>query len=157
MPACSKWYTAFNVEGLTCYCSHNKADLLVLFGGDLLQEVRHGLALWHIEALALEEGHHRLLGPMKDQVACTTERNTSGHMCQHSKHRTMLKDIAALSRQDIAALLATHCRAVPAGRCSAPGKEQFWLCKKFKGLLALCKHFKGMLALWQTQDLAYFL
>ena len=46
------------------------SHLLVLAGGDLLQEVCDALALRASKAQALEELHHVLSGAMIHQVAC---------------------------------------------------------------------------------------
>lgn len=47
-----------------------QCHLLVLHGGDFLQEVRDCLALWDVESQALEVGDHLLTRPVKDQIAC---------------------------------------------------------------------------------------
>ena len=46
------------------------ADLLILLGGDFLQEVRDRLALRHEEAQALEMAHHILSRAMKYHITC---------------------------------------------------------------------------------------
>lgn len=46
------------------------ANLLVVLGGDLLQEVRHALPLWAAEATGLKELHHILPGPMEYDAPC---------------------------------------------------------------------------------------
>ena len=63
--------------------------LLVILGGDLLQEVRHALPLWAAEATGLKEVHHILPGPMEHNAPCSRANNHTQNCwpCEQTMHQ----------------------------------------------------------------------